>query len=228
MTGIPHGNDQDQVWKAVATEMVRDFVSAREREERRSAAAAPPIAPVIPGNGIMPNLPETLQFLQNMFDDGSDVNSDFVQETPFQRKERELLSEKMAITAELEAYRKTPGLSMVSTAASQPVPVDDPDWEVEPSVPVYSNPLQWWKENEVKFPRISRLAKRILNIPATEAPAERIFSVGGECISKKRGALKDDTASDLIFLHDAHDVVHRYMEPERNAFGGPPAKKPRL
>ena len=54
-----------------------------------------------------------------MFDDGSDVNSDFDEETPFQRKERELLSEKMAITAELEAYRKTPGLSMVSTAASQ-------------------------------------------------------------------------------------------------------------
>jgi hypothetical protein len=49
----------------------------------------------------------------------------------------------------------------------------------------YSCPLIWWKANHPKFPKIWLLAWKILAIPATSVPAERVFSVGANVIDKK-------------------------------------------
>lgn len=41
---------------------------------------------------------------------------------------------------------------------------------------VMTNPLSWWKNKQRQLPLMSDLARRILCIPATSAPSERVFS----------------------------------------------------
>jgi hypothetical protein len=90
-------------------------------------------------------------------------------------------------------------------------------YQQEPSMRLYKEegssfncPLTWWKANELKFPLLSHLAQRLLCIPATSAPSERVFSNAGLTISKDRARLSPDTASELIFLHDALPALTKY------------------
>jgi hypothetical protein len=64
-----------------------------------------------------------------------------------------------------------------------------------------NSPLQWWSVNTKKFPRLAMLAKKYLCIPATSAPAERLFSHAGLIITEKRNRLHEDVAADLIYLN---------------------------
>ncbi len=66
----------------------------------------------------------------------------------------------------------------------------------------YIDPLAWWKSHKETFPILSHLARKILCIPATSAPSERVFSVAGLTISKLRTRLDSENASCLIFLRD--------------------------
>ena len=49
-----------------------------------------------------------------------------------------------------------------------------------------ANPLEWWRDRVGTNPRIARIAKDVLGIPATSVPSERIFSKAGELISCRR------------------------------------------
>ena len=64
----------------------------------------------------------------------------------------------------------------------------------------YHNPLVWWTQNERFFPILSKLAKRILAIPATSCPSERVFSVVGRIVSARRAKLSTSNVSMLLFL----------------------------
>lgn len=44
------------------------------------------------------------------------------------------------------------------------------------SIPMNSNPLQWWKTNEKRFPVLASMARDILAIPASSAEPERVHS----------------------------------------------------
>ena len=63
-----------------------------------------------------------------------------------------------------------------------------------------ADPLQWWKKHEENFPRICKLARKYLSIPATSAPSERLFSVGGGVVTCHRASLKPDAVDRLVFL----------------------------
>ncbi|KAK0155081.1 Zinc finger BED domain-containing protein 1 [Merluccius polli] len=63
-----------------------------------------------------------------------------------------------------------------------------------------ADPLQWWKKQEENFPRLSKLARKYLSIPATSAPSERLFSVGGGVVTCHRASLKPDAVDRLVFL----------------------------
>lgn len=79
----------------------------------------------------------------------------------------------------------------------------------------YTCPLTWWKFNERKYKLLSKLAARVLCIPATSAPSERVFSTAGLTIAKDRARLASDTANELIFLHDALPAIRRFHETQR-------------
>lgn len=60
------------------------------------------------------------------------------------------------------------------------------------TIPKEENPLKWWKENEVRFPILAMLAKSYLSVPATSTPSERLFSVAGNIVTKKRASLTSE------------------------------------
>ncbi|XP_045118035.1 E3 SUMO-protein ligase ZBED1-like [Portunus trituberculatus] len=53
------------------------------------------------------------------------------------------------------------------------------------------DPLAWWKEHDMYFPKLSDLAKRFLCTSASSVPSERLFSKAGELISHRRSNIKD-------------------------------------
>ena len=55
------------------------------------------------------------------------------------------------------------------------------------------------------------LARRLLCIPATSAPAERLFSHAGLVISKARAALLPENAAAAVFLHDSWETADNYL-----------------
>ena len=64
-----------------------------------------------------------------------------------------------------------------------------------------TNPLDWWRLNATKYPRLSELAKIYLTIPATSIPSERTFSVAGLTVSKLRSSLDPESVDHIIFVN---------------------------
>jgi hAT family C-terminal dimerisation region len=60
--------------------------------------------------------------------------------------------------------------------------------------------LQWWKANAGVYPCLATMARDYLAIPATGAPAERVFSGGTDLVQPKRGSLKRDTVRACMCL----------------------------
>ena len=73
----------------------------------------------------------------------------------------------------------------------------------EGKLDVKANILMWWKVHAVRFPYLSRLARRYLAMPATSASVERLFSVAGQVVTAKRARLDPSTVTLLVFLHEA-------------------------
>lgn len=99
-------------------------------------------------------------------------------------------------------------LKKTAPTASQPVIQSEEDkvkaeltaYLMSPDVDSDTDPLHWWKANETIFPRLSKLAKKHLCIPASSAPSERVFSAGGNIITCHRASLKPETVDRLVFL----------------------------
>jgi len=68
---------------------------------------------------------------------------------------------------------------------------------------VKANILMWWKLHAMRFPYLSRLARRYLTMPATSASVERLFSVADQVVTVKRARLHPSTVTLLVFLHEA-------------------------
>ncbi|KAK1895180.1 Zinc finger BED domain containing protein 1 [Dissostichus eleginoides] len=69
------------------------------------------------------------------------------------------------------------------------------------AIPKQKNPLQWWNENETKFPSLAVVARSYLAAPATSTPSEHLFSAAGTIVSKKRASLTKEHVDMLTFLH---------------------------
>ncbi|XP_034553696.1 zinc finger BED domain-containing protein 1-like [Notolabrus celidotus] len=63
------------------------------------------------------------------------------------------------------------------------------------------DPLVWWRQHEVNFPLVAKLAKKYLCVPATSSPSERVFSASGNIVTCKRSCLKPERVDQLVFLY---------------------------
>ena len=66
-------------------------------------------------------------------------------------------------------------------------------------VPLDTDPLMWWKQHVQEFPRLARMARQHLAVPATSASPERLFSSVGLVKSDLRGRLLDSTLIDVMW-----------------------------
>ena len=61
--------------------------------------------------------------------------------------------------------------------------------------------LHWWKATEAHLPKLAKVARRILAIPASSASSERAFSAAGVTISQRRTALDPETVNNILFIY---------------------------
>ena len=63
-----------------------------------------------------------------------------------------------------------------------------------------SDPLEWWRMNESRFPLLANLARKYLCICATSTASERVFSTAGNVVTPNRSLLKPAKVDMLVFL----------------------------
>ena len=73
-------------------------------------------------------------------------------------------------------------------------------YKTQPTTPLSSDPLVWWRGNAAKFPHIATVARVYLGIPATSVPSERVFSTAGDVVTAQRSRLSGEHVDQLIFL----------------------------
>ena len=73
-------------------------------------------------------------------------------------------------------------------------------YEAMPDADSTTDRLMWWKSHSETFPILSKLASKILCIPAASSKSERTFSVGGNTVTPKRGRLSPLTVQALVTI----------------------------
>ncbi|XP_076662006.1 E3 SUMO-protein ligase ZBED1-like [Halictus rubicundus] len=77
----------------------------------------------------------------------------------------------------------------------------------EPQLRFDLDPYEWWKARTHKYPRISKIAKKYLTMPATSAMSERCFSSAGNIVTAKRNRLLPENVNTLVFLHQNKQLI---------------------
>jgi hypothetical protein len=62
------------------------------------------------------------------------------------------------------------------------------------------NPLTWWQLRLQMFPKLSKIVRKYLAIPATSVSSERLFSDAGNLINTKRTNLDTKLVAQMLFL----------------------------
>ncbi len=78
-------------------------------------------------------------------------------------------------------------------------------YKSEPRPPQNIEVVEWWRKRRHSYPLLTKVAVYFLMIPATSVPSERVFSVAGQIVNKKRSSLAPDNVNRLIFLHTNAD-----------------------
>lgn len=73
-------------------------------------------------------------------------------------------------------------------------------YKAEPKIDIGRCPLRWWLKREGVYARLAPIAHKYLSTPATTVPCERLFSLSGHIIQKKRALLSSDNVNRLVCL----------------------------
>ena len=75
-------------------------------------------------------------------------------------------------------------------------------------------PLDYWQARAKEFPSLSEMVKYYLSIPASSAPAERIFSQGRRVLRWDRSSLSPQTVEVLSCLEDWYHQFGKLVSQE--------------
>lgn len=70
----------------------------------------------------------------------------------------------------------------------------------EPNETENSDPFEWWRSNQFRYPTVAVVARLYLGIPATSVASERIFSKCSRVCSERRSVLSPAHVEQLVFL----------------------------
>ena len=70
----------------------------------------------------------------------------------------------------------------------------------EPNEAENSDPFEWWRSNQFKYPTVAVVARLYLGIPVTSVASERIFSKCSRVCSERRSVLSPAHVEQLVFL----------------------------
>jgi len=102
-------------------------------------------------------------------------------------------------------------LATVSLATSRPLIKSSSDnaheeialWRMRlQELPSHRNPLTELRRASSVVPCIVLLGRKVLDVPATSAAPERMFSSGGNIMTKKRARLSCDHLEELMYLYE--------------------------
>ena len=65
----------------------------------------------------------------------------------------------------------------------------------EDEIDVHESALDWWMKNDKKYPKVARLARKFLCVPASSSPSERAFSESGQVADQRRSSLTPDNVN---------------------------------
>ncbi|KAL7644869.1 UNVERIFIED_CONTAM: hypothetical protein RMT77_004686 [Armadillidium vulgare] len=100
-----------------------------------------------------------------------------------------------------EEYDKTYEQLKATSDPSASAIVELDKYVAEPLVHRTCDPLPWWEENKRLYPNLYEIAIRLLCIPATSVPSERIFSKAGQTLNDRRSRLTSSKISQILFLN---------------------------
>ena len=61
--------------------------------------------------------------------------------------------------------------------------------------------MAWWKAKQWDYPILAEMARDFLAIVASSSPSERLFSIDGDLITKKRNGLSGRRIRQILYLH---------------------------
>jgi hypothetical protein len=93
-----------------------------------------------------------------------------------------------------------------------PLPVRKVEIELKnylsmPKTMLNQDPLTWWKSHGESFPSLRVIAKKLLAVQGTSVPSERVFSAGGNVITKNRASLLPKNAEMQVFLAQNRNII---------------------
>ena len=116
----------------------------------------------------------------------------------------------MEVTCGSNSKKRKTLTDLLSSVAPQPTRPISLEQRIAKELEIYnvnqdgchldSDPLQWWKCNENVYPHLSKLAKKYLCVTATSCSSERLFSISGNIVTKKRTQLKPNRVNELVFF----------------------------
>jgi hypothetical protein len=70
---------------------------------------------------------------------------------------------------------------------------------------LFGNPFKIWNTLKLMYPHLYKIAIKYLQVTATSAPAERLFSKTGQIMTDKRSRIKPKRLNRLVFLSSFDD-----------------------